>query len=207
MELRAVGNRLDSAQVLSAYRAGLFPMGIGTGGAGPIGWWSPDRRGVLLPGMLSVSKSLSRSVRKMDVTFDRDFVGVMRACASSDRDGDWITDEIVDVYAQLHRDGWAHSVETWQGGELVGGLYGVGIDAFFAGESMFHRVSDASKVALAGLVAHMDEQYRSRWLIDTQWQTDHLASMGVSEMRRAEYLSRLHTALSQAGSPNLHMER
>ncbi len=150
-DLRAVTATATEPQVLSAYRAGLFPMGIGRGGTGRMGWWAPRRRGVLLPGDLRVSKSLRKSMRAFDFTVDTAFDDVIRACADPSRAGAWITREILDLYTSLHAHGWAHSVEVWKDGRLAGGLYGVAIGSLFAGESMFHRETDASKAALAHL--------------------------------------------------------
>ncbi|HEX5771113.1 MAG TPA: leucyl/phenylalanyl-tRNA--protein transferase, partial [Nocardioidaceae bacterium] len=141
-----MGADLEPATLLSAYRHGLFPMPGDR--SMPMLWWSPDPRGVLPLDGLKVSRSLRASVRRMEVRVDTDFDAVIRACGDPSRDSGWIDDEIVDAYTELHELGWAHSVETWQDGRLVGGLYGVAIGGLFAGESMFHRVTDASKVAL-----------------------------------------------------------
>ncbi len=170
-------------------------MGVGEQGSGPIGWWSPVRRGVLLPGDLRVSKSLRKSVRRFTFSFDTAFPEVVDACADPDRPGAWITPEIRDVYCELHQRGVAHSVEVWRDGCLVGGLYGVWLGNLFAGESMFHRVSDASKAALVELVRTLDVACGDAWMIDTQWQTPHLASLGVSQMWAGEYRDRLEFAL------------
>lgn len=196
----AVGADLAPGTVVAAYRAGLFPMGVGPGGAEPLGWWSPDPRGVLGPGDLHVSRSMRRSLRTFDIRIDTAFEQVVAECADEDRPGSWITPRIHEAYTQLHRMGWAHSVEAWRAGGLVGGLYGVSIGGFFAGESMFHRVDDASKAAMIGLVRHMaGTSYGvgrtttagggdTDWLIDVQWRTDHLSSMGVREVSRNTYL-------------------
>ena len=202
-DLRAVTATATEPQVLSAYRAGLFPMGIGRGGTGRMGWWAPRRRGVLLPGDLRVSKSLRKSMRRFDYSVDGAFDEVIRACADPSRTGTWITREIIDLYTSLHEDGWAHSVEVWAEDRLVGGLYGVAIGSLFAGESMFHRETDASKAALVHLVGLLDEGAdtgvtsadEDEWLIDTQWQTPHLESLGVSEISGLEYAARLDSAL------------
>ncbi|GAA0034704.1 leucyl/phenylalanyl-tRNA--protein transferase [Brevibacterium metallidurans] len=201
-DLRAVTATATEPQVLSAYRAGLFPMGIGRGGTGRMGWWAPRRRGVLLPGDLRVSKSLRKSMRAFDFTVDTAFDDVIRACADPSRAGAWITREILDLYTSLHAHGWAHSVEVWKDGRLAGGLYGVAIGSLFAGESMFHRETDASKAALAHLVGLLDDHSdgvtsadEGEWLIDTQWQTPHLATLGVSEISGLTYAARLESAL------------
>lgn len=170
-------------------------MGTGGSGAPPIGWWSPNPRGVLLPGGLHVSRSLAKARRRFDITIDTDFVGVVRACADPSREGRWITPAILATYAELHRRGQAHSVEVRRQGRLVGGLYGVGIGGLFAGESMFHHERDASKVALAALVDLVLPPDEPNRLIDVQWSTAHLASLGVVEITRAQYLRRLEVAL------------
>ena len=146
-DLVAVGADLEPGTILAAYRAGLFPMGLGPGGTAPLGWWSPDPRGVLLPGELHVSRSLRRSLRSFEITVDRAFDEVVAGCADPSRDGAWITPEIHAAYRALHRLGWVHSVEVWRAGELVGGLYGVAVGRLFAAESKFHRATDASKAA------------------------------------------------------------
>lgn len=194
-DLVAVGADLRPGTLLAAYRAGLFPMGLGRSGAGPLGWWSPDPRGVLPLGALRVSRSLRRSAGRFTVRVDTAFDEVVWACADPSRPGRWITREVVAAYAELHRLGWAHSVESWRDGELVGGLYGLAIGGLFAGESMFHRETDASKVALVGLIEILRADGDSRRLLDVQWRTDHLASLGVVDVPRREYLSRLRTAL------------
>lgn len=153
------------------------------------------RRGVLFPGDLLVSKSLRKSVRRFTFSFDTAFPEVVDACADPERPGAWITPDISDLYRELHELGVAHSVEVWQDDRLVGGLYGVWLGNLFAGESMFHRVSDASKAALVELVRTLDAACGDAWMIDTQWQTPHLASLGVSQMWAGEYRDRLELAL------------
>lgn len=193
--LVGVGADLEPGTLLAAYRQGLFPMPLGRDG--PIGWWSPDPRGVLPLDGLRVSHSLRRSCRRFEVRIDTAFDSVVAACASPDRPHGWITPEIELAYLRLHDLGWAHSVETWsRDGELVGGLYGVAVGGLFAGESMFHRARDASKVALVHLVESLDadDHLRGR-LLDVQWSTPHLASLGVIEMPRSQYLERLATAV------------
>lgn len=193
-DLIAAGADLDPGTLLEAYRCGLFPM---PGGDGMVHWWSPQRRGVLPLGGLRVSRSLRRAARDFEVRVDSAFDEVLDACADSGRDGDWIDDEVIAAYSALHALGWAHSVETWRDGRLVGGLYGVCIGGLFAGESMFHRVTDASKVALVGLVDLLGPG--SGRLLDVQWSTDHLASLGVVEIDRSVYLHRLERALELDG--------
>ncbi|UJH71316.1 leucyl/phenylalanyl-tRNA--protein transferase [Ornithinimicrobium sp. INDO-MA30-4] len=192
-DLVGLGGGLDPGTLLQAYRQGFFPMGVGEFGGKPLGWWSPNPRGVLLPGALRVTKSLKKSMRHFEIRIDTAFDDVVAACADPKRHGAWITDEIAAAYGRLHQLGWAHSVEAWQGERLVGGLYGVGVGGLFAGESMFHHVTDASKAALAGLVAVMETPAASGWLIDVQWQTPHLESLGVIEVSRQDYLQLLPT--------------
>jgi len=164
-------------------------------GDGELAWWSPDPRGIIPLDGLHVSRSLRRSLRRFDVTVDTAFDRVIAGCANRG-EGDWIDDDIVAAYMRLHRLGWAHSVEVWALGRLAGGVYGVAIGGLFAGESMFHRERDASKVALAALV----ELLRAggaveRRLFDVQWLTPHLASLGAVEIPREAYLARLADAL------------
>jgi leucyl/phenylalanyl-tRNA--protein transferase len=187
-----LGADLEPGTLLAAYRVGLFPMPVARGRR--VAWWSPDPRGVLPLDGLRVSRSLRRSCRRYDVRFDTAFREVIAACATLDRDGGWITDDVVRSYTRLHDMGWAHSVEAWNDdGELVGGLYGVGIGGFFAGESMFHRERDASKVALVGLVEHLRDSGAS--LLDVQWTTPHLVSLGAIDLPRGRYLELLGSAL------------
>lgn len=196
-DLVATGADLLPGTVLAAYRRGLFPMGIGPAGAEPIGWWSPDPRGVLpLPDLL-ISRSLARSVKRFEIRIDTAFDQVVRACADPARAGGWITGAIRSGYVRLHELGWAHSVECWQDDRLVGGLYGVAIGGLFAGESMFHHERDASKVALVALVQRLLAADRpEQRLLDVQWRTQHLATLGVVEVPRREYRGLLDQALS-----------
>lgn len=192
-DLIGVGADLDPSTVVDAYRRGLFPMNVSRK---QLGWWSPMERGVLTLDRLIVSKSLRRSMQRYEVTVDAAFTEVMAACGTVRRNGNWITREFVETYTWLHRAGWAHSIEAWDDrGTLVGGLYGLHIDGLFAGESMFHTRTDASKVALVHLVDHLAR--RGIELLDTQWQTPHLATLGVDPIPRHEYLRRLATALAQ----------
>lgn len=160
-----------------------------------IGWFSPDPRGVLPLEGMHVSSRLARVVNsgRFEVVTDRDFEGVMRACAADRREGTWISEEIIASYVALHRIGVAHSVESWREGRLVGGLYGVHLGGAFFGESMFHHETDASKVALVALVSRMRE--RELTLLDIQWLTPHLRRFGAIEIPRSEYLDRLATAI------------
>ena len=196
-DLVAVGADLTPGTLLGAYRAGLFPMPLDAPGAGSLlGWWSPEERGVLPLDGLRVTRSLARSCRRYETRVDTAFAEVIGACADLRRPQGWITDDIRDAYAELHRLGWAHSVETWTpDGELAGGLYGVAIGGLFAGESMFHRRTDASKVALVSLVRMLREGGAT--LLDVQWCTAHLASLGVVPIRRDEYRRRLADALQR----------
>lgn len=201
-DLVGVGADLEPATLLAAYATGLFPMGLGRHGRPPIGWWSPDPRAVLPVTGLHVSRSLRRSMRSFELRVDTAFDDVVAACADR-RPDRWITPAIAAAYAGLHRLGAAHSVETWAGGELVGGLYGVAIGGLFAGESMFHRATDASKASLVGLVGLLREDGDARRLLDVQWRTDHLASLGVVEVPRARYLDLLAEALTAPPPPAL----
>lgn len=195
-DLIATGADLAPGTLLAAYRAGLFPMpGPSRWGRPTITWWSPVQRGVLPLDGLRVTRSLRQSTRRMELRVDTAFADVVAGCADPARPGGWITRPIQAAYGELHRLGWAHSVEAWQGGELVGGLYGVAVGGLFAGESMFSLARDASKVALVGLVDLLSDEHADRRLVDVQWRTDHLASLGVVEVPRAAYLSALRTAL------------
>ncbi len=184
-DLVATGADLEPGTVLTAYRRGLFPMPMG-GRRAPMAWFSPVRRGVLRPADLRVSRSLRKSLRRFEIRVDTACAEVIDACADPSRPSGWIDAQIKTAYLRLHELGWVHSVETWRDGRLVGGLYGVGIGGMFAGESMFHRETDASKAALVGLVEILDDGQDR--LVDTQWQTPHLASLGVTELPREEYL-------------------
>ncbi len=200
-DLLASGGDLAPGTLLAAYRAGLFPMGLGRNGKGPVGWWSPDPRGVLLADRLRVSRSLGKAARRLETTVDHAFGEVVAACADPSRSGRWITRDVAEAYGRLHTLGWAHSVECWSGGQLVGGLYGVAIGGLFAGESMFHRQTDASKVALVRLTEVIWADGDPRRLIDVQWRTDHLATLGVVSIPRPEYLARLEQARELALPP------
>ena len=174
----------------------MFPMGLGVGGGPPLGWWSPDPRGVLLPGDLHVSRSLRRSMRHFELSYDTAFIDVVLGCADPSRDGAWITPAIVNAYQRLHELGWAHSVEVWRDGLLVGGLYGLAVGRLFAAESKFHRATDASKAAVVGLVEVLDEDGEP-WVLDVQWRTPHLATLGVREVPRTAYLDLVRAAVGR----------
>ncbi len=182
----------EPGTLLAAYRSALFPMPLEGGDV--LGWGSPDPRGVLELDNLHVSRSLRRSMRHFEFRVDSAFDEVVAGCAEPTRPYGWIDDRIQRAYRRLHELGWAHSVETWCDGELVGGLYGLGIGGLFAAESKFHRRTDASKAAVVALATGLVDDHPR--LIDVQWQTDHLASLGVTEIPRSQYLERLHTVLS-----------
>lgn len=189
-----VGADLEPGTLLAAYRGGIFPMPVGEGPQ--MAWWSPDPRGVLPLDALRVPRSLRQSCRRYEIRYDTAFDEVIERCAAPDRDGGWISPGILVGYRRLHELGWAHSVETWDPqGYLVGGLYGVAIGGLFAGESMFHDARDASKVALVALVDHM--RSRGASLLDVQWTTPHLSSLGAVDIRRRRYLSLLADAVSR----------
>jgi leucyl/phenylalanyl-tRNA--protein transferase len=195
-DLVALGADLEPGTLLAAYRAGLFPMGVGRFGGGRLGWWSPDPRGILPLGELHVSRSLRRSLARFEIRVDSAFADVVRGCADPRRPGRWITPQIAAAYRRLADLGWAHSVECWRDGRLAGGLYGVAVGGLFAGESMFHRETDASKVALVALVTILRADADERRLLDVQWRTRHLARLGVREVSRPEYLRLLGRALA-----------
>jgi leucyl/phenylalanyl-tRNA--protein transferase len=186
------GADLEPGTLLAAYRSGMFPMPYGS----VLAWWSPDPRAVLPLDSLRVSRSLRRSTGRYDVRVDTAFEQVIDGCADLRRPSGWISPEIWAAYNRLHRLGWAHSVEAWslEDGELAGGLYGVAIGGLFAGESMFHRRTDASKVALVALVERM--RSRGMPLLDVQWCTPHLEALGARDIPRVEYLERLAEAIS-----------
>jgi leucyl/phenylalanyl-tRNA--protein transferase len=193
-DLIARGADLAPGTLLAAYRLGLFPMPEARGSS-VMTWWCPAERGVLPLRGLRLTRSLAKSRRAMEIRVDTAFEDVVAGCADPSRPDGWIEPAIATAYTELHRLGWAHSVEAWQDGELVGGLYGVAIGGLFAGESMFHRVRDASKVALVGLVELLSDEHAERRLVDTQWRTPHLATLGVVELPRAAYLRALRVAL------------
>ncbi len=191
-----IGGELTPAVLLDAYRHGIFPWPMFDDDL-PMLWWSPDPRAVIEFDRFHISRRLARTCRseRFSVTSDQDFAAVIRGCATAPgRHGaTWLTEEMIRAYCTLHRLGHAHSVEVWQGGQLVGGVYGLAIGGLFAGESMFHRVSDASKVALAMLVRHVERQ--GFGLFDVQQINPHTASMGAIEISRATYLQRLNEAI------------
>jgi leucyl/phenylalanyl-tRNA--protein transferase len=185
---------ISADALVSAYSSGWFPMAVAPG---EIRWYSPDPRGIIPLDTFHVPRRLARSLRqhRFEIRVDTSFRAVIEACAArEDSDGDWIDAEIIESYCALHDRGLAHSVETWQDGALVGGLYGVAIRGAFFGESMFHRVGDASKAALAALVDRL--RARGYILLDTQWVTEHLTQFGAVEITRRRYLRMLDDALA-----------
>ncbi len=190
----AVGGDLEPATLINAYAHGIFPMEV-SALEGALGWWSPDPRGIVPLDRLRVTKSMKQSAKHFDVRIDTCFTDVMRACGDPSREDGWITEPFIAAYTTLHELGWAHSVEVFdREGQLAGGLYGVRIKGLFAGESMFHTKRDASKVALMALVQVMRDSGMT--LLDVQWCTEHLASLGAIEVSRAEYLALLADALA-----------
>jgi len=171
-----------------------------SGMPGVLGWWSPDPRGIIPLDGLRVTRSLRQSTKKFEVRIDTCFEQVVRGCGDPARADGWITSDFIEAYLHMHDLGWAHSIEVFdRAGSLAGGLYGVRIGGFFAGESMFHRQRDASKVALVALVDVMRDS--GMQLLDTQWCTEHLASLGAVEIHRSEYLRRLKGALDGVARP------
>ena len=192
--LLAVGGNLEPETLLSAYQQGIFPW---FDEDTPILWWSPDPRAILEFDNLYISKRLARTIRtnKFQVTFNQDFDAVVKGCTYRPEEGTWITPEVVNAYGEFHRRGHAHSVEVWQQGVLVGGLYGVAIGGLFAGESMFSTVSDASKIALVALVSKLKE--KGYQLLDLQIINEHTSMMGATEIPRDDYLARVKTAIKK----------
>lgn len=193
-----VSTEFSLTMVVEAYTAGVFPMPAEIEGEYAMAWFSPLHRGVLPLDGLRVTRSLRKMLKRYRVTVDQEFDQVMERCADKSREGAWIDHRILTVYQQLHRRGLAHSVESWDSeGRLVGGLYGVGLGGLFAGESMFHDPEhgrDASKVALVRLVELLGAAGDER-MLDVQWQTPHLESLGVVELDRNDYLERLPAVL------------
>lgn len=194
----AIGGALDPGTVLHAYASGMFPMHLHDDAVrgDVLAWWSPDPRGILPLDQLRVSRSLRKSIRNFTFTIDNAFDRVIAQCANPARAHGWINREIITCYTELHALGWAHSVEVWNHrDELVGGLYGVEVGGLFAGESMFHLERDASKAALVHLVSEIRACAGPR-LLDVQWATKHLVSLGVVEIARGEYLDLLARAVT-----------
>ena len=182
---------IDPEVLLQGYRLGVFPMAMADGA---IEWFSPDPRAILPLKEFHASHTLERTVRKkaFEIRFDISFTEVMRECAR--RPETWINEEIIASYTRLHQLGYAHSIESWKNGKLAGGLYGVALGGAFFGESMFHHIRDASKIALLGLVEHL--RRRRFALLDTQWLTPHLQQFGAIEIPRSDYLLLLTTAVN-----------
>jgi len=193
-DLIIAGGDLEPATLLSAYRQGIFPMEA-RALPGVLAWWSPNPRGILPLDRLRITRSMRQSARRYEVRTDTRFIDVMRACADPSREDGWITAPFIDAYTRLHELGWAHSVEVFDDEGLAGGLYGVRLNGLFAGESMFHARRDASKVALMALVQLMRDAGMT--LLDVQWCTDHLESLGAVEVSRGQYLSLLAGALAR----------
>lgn len=196
----AYGGDLSASRILRAYHLGIFPW---YSPGDPILWWSPDPRLILELNEFKLFRSLRKKINHFEVRFDTAFSQVIRKCSQVPRrgqHGSWIVPEMIEAYESLHALGYAHSIETYQNGELVGGLYGVSIGKVFCGESMFALVSDASKVAFAVLIEKLKE-----WgydFIDCQVPTEHLKSLGAKEIRREEFLRRLHKALKEEYTPS-----
>lgn len=199
-DLIAFSAEFDEALVLAAYTEGVFPMPLHESGFVQMGWWSPLHRGVLPLDALRVPRSLRKSAHRYTTTVDAAFADVVDHCADPSRPFGWIDSDVRRVYLALHERGRVHSVETWDAeGRLVGGLYGVSLGGLFAGESMFHdpvHGRDASKVALVALVELLSDEHGEDRIVDVQWQTDHLASLGTIEIEREEYLGLLAEALA-----------
>lgn len=193
--LLAVGGDLSVERLVLAYRSGIFPWTVN-----PITWWSPDPRAVFELDAFHVPRSLLKTLRKnpFEITINRAFRNVICACSRPDEDNSWISPEFIEAYTRLQEQGHAHSLECWQNGELVGGIYGVAVGGLFAGESMFHRVSDASKVALFHLVQRLRE--RGYLLFDVQMTTPITQQLGALYLRRTEYLRRLEIAVQKTCS-------
>ena len=193
------GADLEPATLIQAYRTGVFPMSSANDfpflSKPAMGWWSPMMRGILPLDQLRITRSMRSSASKYSVRIDTCFERVLRGCAVPNREGGWITTDIIDAYLTLHELGWAHSFETFdENGVLIGGLYGVRVNGLFAGESMFHLQRDASKIALMHLVATMRDSGMS--LLDVQWLTPHLETLGATEIPRNDYLRRLDEAVN-----------
>lgn len=191
-----IGGDLEPGTLIEAYSKGFFPMPLGRRN---IGWFSPNPRGVLIPDQVHVSRSLRRSMRHFEIRVDTAFDAVVEGCGDPRRRHGWIDSDIRSAYGRLHEMGWAHSVEVFESGDLVGGLYGVSIGSLFAAESKFHRRTDASKAAVVAMCRILAGAPDA--IIDVQWATDHLVTLGVTEVSRSEYLARLSRALRAEPPP------
>jgi leucyl/phenylalanyl-tRNA--protein transferase len=194
-DLVSIGGDLQPSTIIGAYRRGIFPMEV-LGLQSVTGWWAPDPRGILPLDRLRVTRSMRQSAKRYEIRVDTCFARVIRACADPSREDGWINEDFIAAYTRLHELGWAHSVEVLdRDGQLAGGLYGVRVDGLFSGESMFHLKRDASKVALMALVDLM--RASGMTLLDVQWCTDHLASLGAITVDRQAYLARLADAVEE----------
>lgn len=192
-DLWALGADLEPGTLLAAYRLGMFPMPVGS----RLGWFSPSRRAIVPLEPLSLSRSLRRAARQFEIRVDSAFRDVVAGCARPGDPASWIDPAIESAYARLHDLGWAHSIESWDADGLAGGLYGVAIGGLFAAESMFHARTDASKAAFVALVERLAAaEDRGRRVLDVQWLTPHLATLGAVEITRGEYRVRLSRALA-----------
>ena len=199
-DLVAIGADLEPGTLLAAYRTGIFPMPVEPRRRrSKMAWYSPDPRGIIPIDGLHVTRSMRKSARRFEIRRDTVFTDVMHRCGDPSRPGRWITDEIVKAYDSLYGLGWAHSVEVWRDDRLVGGVYGLLIDRLFAGESMFHLETDASKVALMALVDWLQEL--GVVLFDVQWTTPHLVSLGAVDVPRRRYLDLLGEAIDRGTEP------
>jgi leucyl/phenylalanyl-tRNA--protein transferase len=190
-DLVTLGADLKPETLIDSYKHGIFPMHLQIENKREIGWWSPQQRGILPLNKINISSSLKKSMKKYYVTFDQDFDAVIEGCGDDKRPKGWINKDIKTAYKKLFELGYVHSVEVWnKKDELVGGLYGVEVNGLFAGESMFHKQTDASKTAMVYLVNQLKEAGGKR-IFDVQWQTPHLKSMGVIKISRAKYISLL----------------
>ncbi|MEY2778249.1 MAG: hypothetical protein RL008_345 [Actinomycetota bacterium] len=195
-DLVTLGADLKPETLIDSYKHGIFPMHLQIENKREIGWWSPQQRGILPLNKINISSSLKKSMKKYFVTFDQDFDAVIEGCGDDKRPKGWINKDIKTAYKKLFELGYVHSVEVWnKKDELVGGLYGVEVNGLFAGESMFHKQTDASKTAMVYLVNQLKEAGGER-IFDVQWQTPHLKSMGVIKISRAKYISLLPEVLN-----------
>jgi leucyl/phenylalanyl-tRNA--protein transferase len=199
--LLCAGANLSAERILSAYRQGIFPW---FSAGQPILWWSPDPRMVLFPSEFKLSRSLRKTLKAGDYTIrlDSHFNEVIKACAHTERAGQpgtWITPDMQRAYRQLHELGWAHSVETWRGDRMIGGLYGLAIGHMFYGESMFSQQTDASKIAVAHLARFLEQH--DFGMVDCQMRTEHLASLGAREIPRSDFLARLRVLCDSPVAP------
>ena len=196
-DLVTLGADLKPETLIDSYKHGIFPMHLQIENKREIGWWSPQQRGILPLDKINISSSLKKSMKKYFVTFDQDFDAVIEGCGDDKRPKGWINKDIKIAYKKLFDLGYVHSVEVWnKKDELVGGLYGVEVNGLFAGESMFHKETDASKTAMVYLVNQLKEAGGER-IFDVQWQTPHLKSMGVIKISRAKYISLLPEVMNR----------